>query len=816
MHLLRLLSFLWVSFAATRAAAAASPTMDLRVTLAVPEDQAPTHVCVLSAYGAGTPTTIEALNKTHANLCSRAPRGEPKCGTEVVWGAESFYFRWPEQHEPPRGDALLEGLRGLSKTFNQHQCTYGESTGCLPLFSFRGIEKPRQAYMTCVENTANRPPRMADEVTDKPYARALLLSLSTQQEAGPYIQGLQLNGRNLLITTKRVTGVDHIVRVLGGFYAPVGEARIDEDDRPLPIEARCQWTTIGIPRIASTAKKGASRQNLPVKIGLVLDTGDGAVKPVPRDYEDIKQCVSGSLQDTTLRVLIPHEPKYRKVLAISGTSSAPPRDPPKPASRGTSSAPPPPTRAAPELATWQLEASWLVSRPPSGEDGPGRGEDGQGRGQGRLNAVVRRLTFSWRPDACLYPQGECPVAKVSTSGLPCTSLNKQMDPETKLCGYQCDAAGETNVDFPTRISFSNPPTPGVDDSAPYLGWSVDIRTIDQQLQGYVDPEERAIPLSTADWRKDKVGRKREDLTIDELRAEVCPDGRSHDDVFYVEFMAGDRRHRVELYDIDDLECGKREQTTGSPIRPRPIVKLPRVSCDEPILYRYVGERAYHTDAISVKNGELRLPPPMASARWIHFGIAVLPASFQFIVAPRPLSAPVSGGMYAPALEGSVVFKPTRPALRGWRFNVDVTFTGGSRPYLALGNDDGTSNPEPRRSTYARWFIGGSVVSPWMGNRRRTHYLGPAAALGAGLQLGLGYPITRAEANRLGGVTVGLVALRFDLRVRLHRYIEAMVSARALFGDEMLRFVTDVRGQPQVERTRGMISLWPLGGFAFVW
>lgn len=877
------LAFAWTMLAPRAAAAAPQAATELRLALEVADDQAPTHVCVVSPHGDPS-STLESLNQAQANLCSREPGQAEKCGKDLVWTADSFYFNWLPHYEPPEGNQLMKGIQGLSRQHNEHVCDYGPGTGCLPLFSLRGFESPQRASIRCTENTTYR--RRGDKVN----GRALLISLSTQQkDSGPYIQDLQLNGKSLLVTTKAVTGVDHVVRVLGGYYAPIGEVRFAPSDKSLTlkIEARCQWATIGIPRIASlatlpdlpaddpstAAKPQTEPRKFPVEIGLGLDGEPDMTKP---PSEGIQGCVS-SLQDTALRVLIPYEPHHRKVLVIRGRSNAPhdKRTGSQRCGKKSSDDVADASKPADPTPTWKLVASWLGPRPPQGEGGRDA--------SGRVNASVQQLTFSWRADSCLYPRGACPTARVSTSGQKCTRQNREID-DNGLCGYKCTAPKFTDIDFPTRITFSPPLSNHARRSVPTQGWSIDIRSIDQQLEGYVEPDERVIMLDTSEWQAQPEDKPRaaatppqtrgdaEDpntpgakmanrgLTVDELRDVICPSGRNHDDIFYVEFRTGDQKtHRVELHDMEGLGCERRDEKDTEKAkpsgdgssddssgddpgegesneddsctedsrdknrprapapRPRPLVKLPRVSCEEPIAYRFVGERSFQQDSVSVKDGKLKLRSPMSTARVIYFAVTLMPVSFQAIVAPKDLRMPRSGLLYSPAIEASLVIRPSRATVRGWRFNVDATFIGSPRPYLALGDNDKSSDPEPQRSVYARWYVGFSFVSPWLASRRRSHYMGPALALGAGAQVGVGYPFSRSDIQRLGKADAGLVALRLDLRVRLHRHIEAIVSPRVLLADEVIRFTTDLRGQPLVERSRAMVSiLFPTLGLTFLW
>lgn len=836
------------------AAAPARDVTELRLTLEAADGEAPTHVCVLTTHG-DPDSTLAALNKRGAHLCSRE-WGAPKCGKNLRADAEEFYFSFGDTFTPSDGDSKLLGIRGLSFEENAYHCDYGPGSGCLPLFTLRGFTSLEEAHLTCVANQADRAAK-----EEKNSFRGLMLSLTTQQEeARPFIKGLQLNGTNLLITTRKTTHVDHVVRVLGGFYAPLGEAQFPPESQgqpqPLPLQARCQWTTITIPRITSLKAEakpaataagaakpaapgeatGAAKSAAPGEataadrarpaasaslfdIHLAIDDdGSRAVQETARvGRVSGTRCVS-ALSDTALRVLLPYEPQYRKRLVIRAGS----------------------TGDGDRKDGWELETSWLGPRPPPGDVA----------GAGRLSASVRLLTFSWRADTCLYPQGACPEAKISASGLGCEILDKdkKIDPTSHLCRYRCTASPDSAIDFPTRIAFSRAAdsspsaaakaaeraTSGTAASAapdplpPYLQWSIDIRSVDQQLEGYVDSEERAVLLNTADWdakpgEEDPPGEGDLPLSLEALREFVCP-LRRRDDVFYIEFWTGDRkRHRVELRNIEGLNCGlsrkearraearakqRREQNIQETPGPLPVVRLPRVSCDEPISYRYVGERAFRQDAVIVKDGELRPKAPMQTARTAYFALTLLPVSFQRVLAPADVRRG-SALLYLPTAEASVVFRPT--TVRGWRFAVDATLALGPRPYLPLGDTDGTSSPDTERRLYARWYLGPSFLSPWIGGLNYTHYTGAAIAFGAGAQLGLGHLVRRADVHQLGLVDVGLVALRFDMRVRLHRNVEVTFSPRLLLADPAVRFITDLRGEPRIERTRATASLvFPLG------
>lgn len=866
------LVLLLVICAVSRTAVAAPAVHDtIRLSLTTADGLPPTHVCVITegVDNGLVPQQSQRLERLERLLCALGS----DCRRFQWDDLESVYFsvgRQTEgqtaisagQGEAPLGadSQLLRGLRGVSRQYGEHQCVYSRTIGCVPTFSLRGFKKPREAYITCAENRART--SAAARVDDGVAAsRGLLLGLSANASAPldhVQIRDLQLSGGHLLIrTSHNVDNVDLVVRSLGGFYTPEPEAQFTRGrvEAELAIEPRCLMTRVGIPPITSTASS-SFRYKLRLELASQRTAREGreeerrryaqhqkqhpdiVLAPPPDEPTDESsapdRCMSGSLQGTELQVLLPYQPGEMKILSIHSDDRDPATDEP----------------------LWEIDARWLGARPIRGQTG-----DATPR---QLAMSVRSLSFAWRADDCLYPQGECPAANIATSGQTCTRRNPTID--GGLCHYRCAANDGASVDFPTRIGFSRgatpPPGTPTPASAAYLKWSVPIHAIDEQLGGYVEPEERTFTIDTEPWRSPYPGRKRfpcdlyfgkerrarcekeragfaakraqeraeaatgaspasaealRSRELRELREAVCPGRPRKDDLFAVEFATGEReRRRVEIDSMLRCDLSDAEIEEQSVPPPALVVKLPRVSCHEPIGYRFVGARSYDAGTREVASGAIQLPHPMTDARYLYFSIAVLPASFQWTLHPDELQRRRAGLLFAPAIEGSLVFRPRGPAVRGWRFNTDVTFIGAPRPYLAVSARPDVSDPDPQRTLYARWYFGFSFLSPWFVQRQRIHYVGPAVALGAGVQVGLGYPILRHDLDRFGGIAGGLVALRGDLRVRLWRFIEATFSPRLLLADEALRYRTDFHGQPDVLRTRAMVSLLLPVGLAFVW
>lgn len=895
---------------ASALAAPAAKAPPLHLTLKTGDGLPPTHLCVITGAGRQSDT----LGVQSASLQSLAPmlcRRGGTCGDPFAPGKDlPLYFTDRGkvalvEEAAARGGAiqpqsvLIRSLDHLTVEGNQHQCSYGD-VDCTPVFELRRFTK--DASITCAENEA-----LLRRDSDDPSrsGRVLVLGIAAQAEevyARVQLSALQLSGHQVRIElSHNVSQVALVADVLGGFYAPIGEVRFTGGavDLALPIEPRCQWTPVSIPRIATPAPqpdgpKAPPNRDVTIKIALPPDKGpDRSAEAQHReahpgvDWSQLSaeasrravgtdNCKTGSLESAELRVLIPYAPDRRKVLTISEGRAAG-------AGRSDGVAPP----------RWALQTSWYGPRPSAGKSG-----------SPALTMSVKGMSFSWRADRCLYPQGACPAAKIASSGLACGAERTDLDDEG-LCHYRCAAEGEASIDFPTQIAFTRSAplveldhsgddprkrgagvatTPAADRAAKkaYQSWTVPIDQIEQQLEGYVDADERAFELDTRAWHvprrrgdrpfrlfpcelhalperrkrceearvgeqkqreetrqaalrarqaaedeldrqgspsppqhlKDELKSREKELArldaieVEALRAAICPSMPERDDIFAVELTTSD--HITQRVEIDSaLLCPK-----GDPAKVQlpPVVKLPRVSCNEPVQYRYLGQRGYFSDSITVADGALRLPHPMKTARVLHFTITLLPLAFQKVLGPADFRTRSPGILYSPTVEASFVFLPRRHRTRGWRLNLDLTFVGAMRPYLGVTTDPNSLAP---RTLYARWYGGFSFLSPWLGNRHREHYSGFAVALGAGIQAGFGYPFSRVDVERLGG-PVALGAFRADLRLRLARRFELVVSPRLLFGDEFIRFATDFHGQPQVARDRSLVSLLLPVGFAFTW
>ncbi|MCB9569013.1 MAG: hypothetical protein H6710_17665 [Myxococcales bacterium] len=873
-HPLTLTCAALITLVATPRLVHASKPPDLHLTLSTDDGVPPTHICVVTE--ADPPPDLvgrkaDRLEMLAKGLC--APGGT--CGAKALSDSKGAHSdsQGPLYFESgPFGvhdeSELLRSVVALSKDKNLHECDYG-ALDCRPLFEFRGIKNPAAATLTCAANLAN-PRYSADKSspTGERSGRVLVLGLAAQANA-PFdrvqLKDLQLNGLQALLRVSHDVGnVDLVLSVLGGFYAPLGEVRFTRGgvDRELRVEARCQWTSLSIPKIA-TRDESSKKTVLPT---IRLHVDDPAVDANSEQSEQSKQskkspeeqslpkdqvakCMTGSLQSSNVRLLVPFEPRGRKTLSLSIADERKPEKPPSPPSGKVT--PPNADEEKPEEdRRWHLEARWFGPRPTSGECHFSAGE----ASQGCLSMSVRSLSFAWRADRCLYPRGTCPAASIASSGLSCGVTNKRKEiDDNGTCHYHCKAAGEASISFPTKIAFSrahssqrHDESANQDNKDVYLRWFVDLDQIEQQLAGYVDPDERTFELDTSEWHlqsdrpsypcgihmdsketrecealrdKEAQGRTRQEV-VEMLRKAICPSRPAHDDIFAVEFLTADGlKQRVEIDSV--LLCSEAEgrgvadagaAPPGEPVLPA-LVKLPRVSCNEPIRYRFIGERDYYSDSVAVIDGALRIPHPMKTARVTYFSLALLPAAFQSILHPTDLRTSGPRILWTPAIEGSLVFRPRRQRARGWRLNLDLTVMGSVQPFLGVTD---SNEPRQQRAYFVRYYPGFSFLSPWLGNRARDHYTGAALALGAGLQIGIGHPLFDADALALGRVAFPLLAARFDARIRLAPHIEIVVSPRVLFGEPVVRFHTDFHGQPARTREGSMLSfLLPLG-VAFVW
>lgn len=863
--------------ALTPAAARAADPPPLHLTLATEDGQPPTDVCIITEAAApealrqGTNARARTLQSLEPLLCDANGR----CGDQPIAAltGKSVYVSLTTNQNMVKDST---SLAHLATEENEHRCAY-DGVNCTPFFSFRGIAALNEdTTITCAENLAADPGR--PNATGSGHGRVLVLGLSSQITgafSAVQITELKLNGHQALIKVSHdVRKVDLVLSVLGGFYAPLGEVRFTgtNPDRDLRIEARCRWTTFEIPRIVplpqqepkvESSDTGGDAGDTDIRIHLQVaptkaheektDTAtSGASTTASTQNTGTQACRSGSLQSNELRLLIPYEPKGQKQLTIAGgaVESTEKRSDKKQLtisggaveSTEQRSDKKPPTSAA--QARWVLETSWSGPRPVG---------DGRGRTD-RPKLDVRTLSFSWRADRCLYPQGTCPTAKIASSGLECRAYAPELD-EDGLCHYRCTADEGSTIDFPTKIAFTRatsqaPPSSSGGQTAKnqdvYLSWVIDINQVEQQLAGYVDPAERAFEFDTDEWHeptrdnghpfraypcelnRTKQQRRRcrdarqkaqqqprdQQKRHEDLRNAICPAWPQRDEIFAIEFSSGRQiLQRVEIDSILKCSSDREPEERSAPSDSAPpspvIVKLPHVSCNEPIRYRYIGTRDYFADSVKVVNGAVKVPHPMKTARMTYYSVALLPAAFQFVLGPKTLREERPGVLYAPAAEASVIFRPRGHGVRGWRFNIDLTVFGAIRPFVGVNDTLG-------RPIFVHWLPGFSFLTPWLGGRHREHFTDMAVAFGAGVQVGLEHPLHRDDTTALGRVTGPLAAARADIRLRLSRRFELMLSPRVIAADHFVRFTTDFHGQPTKTTQRNLVSILIPLGIAAIW
>lgn len=746
--------------AALVGAPANAKPLELRVSLSIADESAPTHVCVISA-GKGTDErdTIARLVDTK-QLCNAANSASCQGPSANNVGAEFLFVPKAQQVDEPASEKRrLAAFRGTGETTNEHICDYGGGIGCRPVFRLDGILNVKQAFVSCVAN---------DTYAGEPSApgalstRALVLNLlALHDEAGPHVQSLRLTGKQLLIGLSPTVGVDHLVRVLGGFYAPVGEARFTSDLRSasLAVEPRCEWTTVEVPRGVVVAD---------VKTSLTVGSASRPRAP--------PQCVTSS-SETSVRVLLPYIAGGKKVLRMSKPGSDP----------------------------WALETSWYNARALGGRAPP-------------LKMSVTEFSFEWVRDDCLYPgrprfrekQGpiaseppRCPSVESSTSGVTCQLRSGNWNTKSRRsepsCHYTCarkgPGHGSTGVAFPTQVTFQSGD----------MRWTGEVDSFGHRSGPYVPPSERIFELDLEDWSP-----RGDAPTSREARKIVCPGESAFDAIYELQITTPDGKRTVDLH--GHYGCNESPPRADSLVI-APFVKLPGASCSEPLQYRFFGERGYNEATSKIEGGRLKIEKPQSKARLVHYSVTVLPGSGQFVLTPRRY---YTGALWAPLIDLGAVFIPRKRA-RGWRFNIDLTVMGSKRAFHSISVEPGRSEVvrDGGMTYYIRTYLGFSFLSPWYTARYDRGY-GRAFAWGLGMQPGLGSSLKLPHAKRLGGPDWGLVALRVEFRVRFTRYLEGVFSPRLLLAERDVAFTTDFQGQPDRSRKARMVSLVLPGGLGFVW
>ncbi len=305
-----------------RAAAAAGTTVTIE--LAPRTGEVPTHVCVVTE--------------------AKGPRNDRSIDTVLAPGGTGpSHLVLPAAWN--RFDAPMP-----------RACSSSPDADCRPAVELPpGLGSLVDLYVACTADT------LAAGTGDGTDPWVLFLLLEQLEAAPPDVESIRLAGGIVTVgvatTSPRAV---FTVRSLGGHYLPharsyreTARTAAGHTIAALPIEPRCRWTEVALPR---TRVAPADRARLRVTVhGAALDTD---------------RCVR-DLHGEALRILVPRAPLSVGTLEVDLAATAD-----RPAAR--------------------FGARWRGPYPPV-----------------PLDLEFRQVTFVWRRPACIYPTDTCPRATLS-------------------------------------------------------------------------------------------------------------------------------------------------------------------------------------------------------------------------------------------------------------------------------------------------------------------------------------------------------------------------------------------------------------------
>lgn len=837
---------------------------DIRLTLQVADEFTPTHVCVISGADDPRRASVTTGGSDRGRRLSSTLHHLMDSKQLTTWpprtpmkDADEFVLHLSDDTDEARAFGNLDWQNDA----HVKACAFSGSDDslCVPSLNLERfpVEKRTKLFAHCAENAGVQ--RREDQSRKKARKRGegdpavnriLFLALTAQQIENVAVADIDIDGKHVLVRVSRSTGVDYTFNVLGGFFAPVGEVHVNSEapSDSLVLEPRCLWKEIAAP-------PGTTN-------GRVTFEAEGGSNP--RKAAGVCQELR---QTGGLRVLLPYVSSGRARLVIASTES----DRPGPgwALEASWHSPRPPGAADTplQLGVTTLGFSWSPSaclRPPTAvcpevEIAAGNVPCSLAPATGAAGAGP--------PGLCHYTCGSSSATKqiidfpttVTFSTRDADSTKNDQFPKWSASITEMGAIVQADVAASERVlrldvePWIEPRIEGKEQAKEARRFPCELRLGHERrdacftkvpgLRAAVEEaEEQAATMHG--WTDEATKQHARRNEQKHLRDVACRDKRGRrDDVFFIEFSTPyDKARRLPIHGI--LGCEHNRSSPSQPSQPTSaapngtapttgagdpgatpfvaaggnlVVKLPHTTCRDTVTLRYVGERDYYPVTARPVGGTLRLPHPMASARMVYFELGVYPASALVPLAPRDLNTRASGVPFSPAMDLSLAFKPRTDAARGMRFAIAATFTGGARPYLGVDDSPGDTRlvTSLDRTLYARLYLGGDILSSWLGKRSQAR-AGIAAALGGGLQVGIGFPLAQREVTRLGGIDWGLLALRGHLRVRFSKHVEGAFSPRLLLAEKVHSFATDLRGQPTANESRkGVAWLLPLG-VVLVW
>lgn len=371
--------------------------------------------------------------------------------------------------------------------------------------------------------------------------------------------------------------------------------------------------------------------------------------------------------------------------------------------------------------------------------------------------VFNQVSFTWRRPQCIYPENECPVARLE-GGTTCTGEVIPPDGPGRRspgCSYRCpgEYSEETAVDIslPAQVEFEK--------SSPTQTWTDTLAKNGEELTSYVSSDEVYLGGSINDWRTS------------------VPDNS----ISAVEIYGEDgsvRRYSVSHVDRLVLKV------------PSAVIQAQNRTC-EGVRFRPVGDRSYDELVGSVSDGNIEFGNPERGARRLNFTVTLAagggPAWFRGVDPPpiyftglgmfgveiRPRRGPLSNRFAAEMRVGMT--------LGTWGVTEQEEQTITEPPgRIPPGQEETTTTEETvDKETRIGWarvlFEPGMSVS-----------LHERVALGVAFGLGFSLPFRQREAELTGASLNFIYSPNAELRFRLRRWLRLILQFRYMGGERGFR------------------------------
>lgn len=342
----------------------------------------------------------------------------------------------------------------------------------------------------------------------------------------------------------------------------------------------------------------------------------------------------------------------------------------------------------------------------------------------QIEMAARRVGFSWRPPACLHRRGTCPGATLD-DGITC--LGRWTDGG---CSYECPGGDldleQTTIAVPNTVTFEHPQRPGEQ-------WSEILRRPGQRLRGYLPPEAVDLELDVSSWARDVPG----------------------DRISHIEVIGDDgTARRYAIKHRDHLR-----------------VYVPGAGC-EPVRYTIVGDRDHVETSAPVRDGQLEVSPPSASARVLDFNLTVLQGGGLALSPAQPVD--INPGVFF-VLQGQLAanFRPRDPQ---WsRAYAEFRVGGHYGQWGHVVIDESVPDAENLRSR-VHWMR--LLFEPALGID-----ISPYWTMSAGVALGSSWP-PREDDRPYTGRFRFVVSPSADLRVRVRPWLRFVAQGRIMFGEKL--------------------------------